>query len=258
MKPRHQWILHLLEQNQEADLRTLVRALDASEATIRRDLDELENAGRIVRTFGGARIAPPRPLTDQVFGDRTLQMRREKQWIARAAAALVKPGMMVALDSGTTAWTVARELKEKTPLTILTVGLAPVEELGGVPGITIFLVGGRFLLENLSFVSADTVESLQHYRADIAFVGLHGLIPSEGAFSANRVGADVGAALSRCANRRVIVADHSKIGVSAPYLILPPQQIDTFVTDSDVPAKLRQALAKEPYEVIYAEKPKLT
>lgn len=251
MKPRHLELLAAIEEHGELKLSRLVDMTGASEATIRRDLQKLEDAGCLVRTFGGARMPPARSLLDQLFGKRTLHMRRQKQAIAKAAAALVSPGMMVALDAGTTAWHVARQLKGKAPLTVITSGLAPLEELGNVPGITIFLVGGRYLPNDLSFMSAETVESLQRFHADIAFVGFEALNNGRGAFSISRAGAGVGSAVASCANRRVLVGDSSKFGASAPYLIVQPDQIDTIITDDGVDATICQRLTQEPYKVIY-------
>ena len=259
MKPRHSKLLATIEEHREVKLSGLVKTTGASEATIRRDLQELEEAGHIVRTFGGAKIAPSQSLVGQAFGRRTLLMRREKQAIAKAAADLVQPGMMVALDAGTTAWHVAQQLKSKAPLTVITCALAPLEELGNVPGITIFLVGGRYLPKDLSFMSAETVNSLQRFHADISFVGFEALQHGRGVFSTSRDGAGVGAAMAGCGNRRVLVGDSSKFGASAPFIIVQPNQIDTVITDDGVDADSRRHLAQEPYRVIYAsaEKEKL-
>lgn len=251
MKTRHQTLLSAIAENREVKLSKLVKSTGASEATIRRDLLELEKAGRVVRTFGGARMAPARSLVEQAFGTRTLHMRRQKEAIARAAAELVEPGMVVALDAGTTAWHIARQLKTKAPLTVITSALAPLEELGNVPGITLYLVGGRYLPNDLSFMSAETVESLQRFHADIAFVGFEALNFGRGAFSTSRAGAGVGAAVASCGNRRVLAGDSSKFEASAPYLIAQPNQIDTVITDDGVDPAIRQRLIQEPYRVIY-------
>lgn len=252
MKSRHLIILTMIEEQREVKLADLLQSTGVSEATIRRDLHRLEADGRIARTLGGARVAPSRSLVDQAFGNRTLHMRRKKEAIAAAAAELVRPGMLVALDAGTTAWHVARKLKAKSPLTILTSALAPLEELGNVPGITIFLVGGRYLPQDLSFMSADTVESLQRFHADIAFVGFEAFDYGRGAFGTSRAGAGVGAAVAGCANRRVLVGDYTKFSATAQYLIVSPNQIDILITDNAVNNNIRQQLAQEPYEVIYA------
>jgi len=179
LKRRHQSLLQFLEKVGEADLAVLTRELEASESTIRRDLQTLEAEGLLVRTFGGARLAPHQSLVQLIFGKRTLERLQEKRWVARVAAELVQPGMVVALDCGSTVWHLARALRGKGPLTILTSGLAPLEELADVKGMTIQLIGGRFKLENLSFVAADTVENVKRLHADIAFIGVDSLVPGE-------------------------------------------------------------------------------
>jgi len=251
LKRRHRSLLQFLEQVGEADLGVLTGELEASESTIRRDLQTLEAEGLLVRTFGGARLAPHQSLVQLIFGKRTLERLQEKRWVARVAAELVEPGMVVALDCGSTVWHLARALRGKGPLTIITAGLAPLEELADVNGMTIQLVGGRFKLENLSFVAADTVENVKQFNADIAFIGVDSLVPGEGAFADSRVGSEIGAALASCADRRVVVTDHTKFDSSAPYPILPPSQIDTVVTDAKLDKKTRVRFSKEPYKLIY-------
>ena len=251
MKPRHLSLLAAVEKHREVTLSRLVKTTGASEATIRRDLQELEGAGRIIRTFGGARMAPARSLVEQAFGNRSLPMRRQKQAIARAAAELVEPGMTVALGAGSTVWLVARELRAKAPLTVVTHALTPLEELGGVPGVTLSLVGGRYLPSDVCFISAETVSNLQSFHADIAFVGFSALNHGRGVFSTSRDGVGAGAAVASCANLRVLVGDSSKFEASAPYLILPPNEIDTVITDDGVDSAIRQQLIQEPYRVIY-------
>ena len=252
MKSRHLELLAAIEKHREIKLSRLVETTGASETTIRRNIRELENAGRVIRTFGSVRMAPSQSLVEQIFSNRAQQMHLQKQAIAKEAAALVQPGMMVAIDAGSTAWYVARLLKTKAPLTVITSAIAPLEELGNIPGITFFLVGGRYLPENLSFMSADTVDKFQQIHADIAFVGFEALNCGRGAFGASRAGANVGAVIAGCANRRILVGDSSKIEASMPFLIVQPDQIDVVITDDGVDAKIRQQLTQEPYKMIYA------
>ncbi len=79
LKHRHRELLRCLENIGELDLVSLKQELNASESTIRRDLQVLEQEGLLVRTFGGARLAPHKSLVQLIFGDRTLEMLREKR-----------------------------------------------------------------------------------------------------------------------------------------------------------------------------------
>jgi DeoR/GlpR family transcriptional regulator of sugar metabolism len=249
---RRERLVTLLEQRGEVELTALVRELAVSEATLRRDLAVLQREGRLARTFGGARSVPPPSLVARTFGEKRAHMQAAKEAIAREAAKLVEPGMVVALDSGTTAWRIAAALKDKAPLTILTSALAPLEELGAVPGISIHLVGGRFHLDNLDFTGTMTVEGYRQLHADFAFVGADSFLPGKGAFSLDENGAAVASAIARSADRRVVVMDHSKFNAKCCCLVLAAADINCLITDDGVSEQVRSGLQAEPFKLILA------
>lgn len=252
MTKRHKQILEILKFSGNADVETLVQILGVSEPTVRRDLTALENKGCLIRTFGGAQRLPEKSLVANFFGDRLSRMWEEKLWIARAAVAMVKPGMIVALDNGSTVQYVASALREKGPLTVITMGLAPIEELGADKNITIHMIGGRFHLNNLAFVGPATIDEFKKHKADVAFIGMDSYIPHKGAFTPDRMGSEIALALAECANQRVCVCDHTKFNNHARYLALNPAHIDTLITDAGTASEIREQLDKEPFDVIYA------
>ena len=246
-------LLAMLRERGEAGVAAMCESLAVSEATVRRDLAALESAGRVVRTFGGARLAAESSLLERTFGQKRQKMRREKEAIAREAAGLVSPGMTVALDSGTTVWRVAAALKDKVPLTIVTTALAAVEELGAVGGMSIFCTGGRFRQDNLDFVGPAAVAAFARLRADIAFVGGDGLLIGKGLYSADQESAADLSALGDCSQRRVAVLDHTKVGARGMFLGLPQERIDCVITDWGVDADARRALEAQGVRLIVAE-----
>lgn len=251
---RRRRLIAILDERGEQDVPTLVRELKVSEATLRRDLLSMEQSGQLVRTFGGARLLEPTSLVTRTFGEKRTRMRPEKECIARAAAELVEPDMIVALDSGTTVWRVAAALKEKSPLTILTSALAPLEELGAIPDITIHLVGGKFRLDNLDFTGTATVDGYRNLHADIAFFGVDSFLPGKGAFSLDESSAAVASAVARCADRRVAVLDHTKLNAKGCCLILASGEIDCLVTDSGIGHQTRSKLKSEPFKLILTDR----
>jgi len=249
-RQRQERLLTLLDQQGELELASLVSKLDASEATLRRDLTALEEQGLLVRTFGGARSIRSSSLVARTFTEKQRQMRKEKESIAVAAAGLVTPGMVVALDSGTTAWRIAVALREKAPLTIVTTALAAVEELGPLPGMKVELAGGTFRPANLDFVGPAAIERLGTLQADLAFVGVDSLVAGRGGFSADAGSAAVAAALARCAQRTVVVMDHSKFDAQGCHLVVAAKDMDYLITDAGISAKMRARLAGEPYKLL--------
>src|SRR5208283_2492408 len=99
MKTRQEQLISLLEERGEIGVERLVELLNVSEATVRRDLTVLQDAGVLVRTFGAARLVKEVSLVARTFNARRESQRAEKERIAQMAAQLVQPGMSVALDS---------------------------------------------------------------------------------------------------------------------------------------------------------------
>ena len=180
-------------------------------------------------------------------------MRKEKEQIARKAANLIKPGMVVAIDSGTTAWRLAAALKDKAPLKIITSALAVFEELGAVEGISIFCTGGKFRAQNLDFVGASTIESFKKLHADIAFFGADSMIPGRGAYSLDEQSADVASAIASVADVKVLLADHSKINSHGCFQMLSADEIDHFITDNVIDAGIKEELEQSHCGLIIAD-----
>ena len=137
---RMSYVLELLQTQPVVSVAGLARVFAVSEVTIRSDLASLARQGRVVRTRGGART----PHRAEVAFDLRLRVReREKGAIARAAAAIVGEGETIALDSSTTAYYLARELREKPALVVVTNGVRAATALAGAPGVSVIVPGGR-------------------------------------------------------------------------------------------------------------------
>jgi DeoR family fructose operon transcriptional repressor len=245
---RKKKILKCLQNENELKVSDLVALTGASIATVRRDLQELEKDNLIVRTFGGVRAVDQKSLVARTFEQRSSLQSLEKQRIAAAAAQLVTPGMTIAIDSGTTCMYFAAALKGKAPLRIITSALAVIETLGGVPGMEINLVGGKFRLENLDFYGAVSINTFKQFHVDIAFMGCDALLPANGAFSHDQESAAISQAMGSRATERVLLCNSSKIGTSGAFLAFAPEEIDKIVTD-----RSNDSLTSAGYDVITAE-----
>jgi DeoR family transcriptional regulator of aga operon len=245
---RRQKILEYLGTHSEAKVPQLVELTGAAVATIHRDLLLMESQNELVRTHGGVRAVDQPSLVERTFEQRIRQNHLEKLAIATAAARLVKPGMTIVIDSGTTCWSLASLLKTKTPLRIITSALAVIESLGSVRDIEINLVSGRFRVDNLDFYGALSVDTFRQFHADMAFLGCDGLLPKRGAFSHDAESAAISHAMSECAAESVLLCDSSKIGKGSSFLVLSPKQISTIVTDKPI-----QELQEAEYRVIVAK-----
>lgn len=249
---RHKKVLELLKSHGQLGNAMLLDALGCSEATLRRDLAALEHAGKVVRMFGGAKLPETASLVERTFEHKRRQCSRQKETIAKIAAQMVEPGMTVALDSGTTIWRIAAAIKDKGPLIVLTNALAAVEELGPVEGVQLHLAGGVFAIENLDFRGPSVVEMFQQAHVDIAFIAADSFIPGKGAFSVSESTAAVAHAMAACADKVVLVLDHTKIYARGHRQILPVDGIDCLITDSGVSSEDRAIMENEPYKLLIA------
>jgi DeoR/GlpR family transcriptional regulator of sugar metabolism len=253
MRERHKQLIRLLNEKGEIDIDTMVELLKASPATVRRDLAELHEKNLITRTLGGARLNNPNSLVMKNFEEKRKHQRAEKEHIAEKASEMVKPGMTIAIDSGTTTWRFASFLKEKEPLTIFTTALAVLEELGAVSGMSILCVGGNFRLKNLDFIGSGAISAFKDLHADLAFIGADSVILGKGIYALDAESAYLAAAIAGCADRTIVVADHSKFNSRGSYQILPENKISGIITDSGLPRDIIRKTSAAPYKLIVAD-----
>lgn len=169
---RRDRLLEELRRSRAAGVAELRRALGVSPATLRRDLEALAAQGRVRRVHGGALSVESR-LEEPLFEDKTALAARQKQRIARAALALVKPGEAVYLDGGSTVLELARLLRDRTDLTVVTNSLRAMLELSG-SGPRVISVGGDLRRLSQTLVGPLTDPVLGELRLDKAFMGAIG------------------------------------------------------------------------------------
>src|ERR1700743_1234842 len=134
-------IVQMLKVNTSASIGEIAETFHVSQMTIRRDIQKLVEAGQVIRIPGGARIEHWRGA-ERSFFDRLQKMSPAKRSIGTAASALLNDGESVVLDSGTTTLYVARELRTRKNVVVITFSLAVLEELTSAGGIRVGLTGG--------------------------------------------------------------------------------------------------------------------
>lgn len=204
-------ILALLERDGECSIDALAERFSVSGMTIRRDLQELSDAGRVIRTHGAA--APAQRISFEFrFLERARQCAAEKEQIAGIAATLIKPGHSVLLDSSTTTLAIARLLPAIGDLTVVTTSLPIASELFGRDGIEVIILGGSLSKDSPDLSGMLTNNNLNLIRADIAFIGADAIDESGHIYNSSP---DLGLMLQRMAgsaDRVYAVADHTKVG----------------------------------------------
>jgi DeoR/GlpR family transcriptional regulator of sugar metabolism len=242
-RQRQERILDQLRRHGGVRVSELVRLLDVSDMTVRRDIETLARRGLLERVHGGATALGGRSSEEPSFAAKSALAREQKIAIARAAAALVGDRESVAISAGTTTLTVARELLPRTDLTVVT-NSPPVADLmhdPARPDRTVVLVGGVRTPSN-ALVGPVAVAALRTLHVDTLLLGVHGFTEQAGLTTPNLLEGETGRALVASARRVVVAADHTKWGVVGLSTIAELGRVDVLVTDSGISADARHSL----------------
>jgi DeoR/GlpR family transcriptional regulator of sugar metabolism len=229
-------ILKEMRQNGSVSVEALSEKLDVSLATVRRDLQELEEKGLLRRTHGGA--MPIEPLIyeafrhDRSFQDQVGSFAEEKRRIAHAASELVSPGDTVALTAGTTTTEVIRSLHALSAITVVTNTVNVAMELSKRKDINVFVTGGHLRGDWFSLVGPAAVATVRGFFVDVLFIGVNGIDAERGLTCFNADEAEINNAMVQQAKKKIVVADHSKLGVVANWRICPTEAVDMLITDN--------------------------
>ena len=226
----------------------LSRHFRISQVTIRKDLDLLQTQGRVHRTHGGALPALESALEDPSLREKEKLHRKEKLQIAAAAAAMVREGQVVILDSGTTTTAIARALRRFERLTIVTNAVNISAELSG-SSLEVILTGGSLRKNSFSLVGPIAEETLRRLNADILFLGVDGIDVHYGLSTPNLLEAKVNRAMMDIARVTVAVCDSSKFGRRSLSSIAPLSAVHRLITDRAVPKADLGALKKTGVQV---------
>jgi DeoR/GlpR family transcriptional regulator of sugar metabolism len=232
-------ILRHLQQHGSVTVEELSAKLAVSPITIRRDLDRLESQGALRRTHGGA--IPIEPLFYEAFRDDSSfqeQIDRnisEKRRIALAAAELIEEGDTIGLTSGTTAMLVVRNIPSGTRVTVVTNTVNVAMELSKRKDIDVFVTGGHLRGNWFSLVGPAAQHAASQIFLDKVFIGVNGIDVERGCTCYNPDEAGIDGVLVRQARKKIVVADHTKLGVVTTSLICPLSAIDILITDVKAP-----------------------
>ncbi|MBY5312983.1 DeoR family transcriptional regulator [Rhizobium leguminosarum] len=230
-----------LYANGFSTIQALADAIGASLATVRRDLQILEQEGAIDRVHGGARIAEGSSV-EVAFQEREKRHLSAKRAIATAAYDLLHPRTAIFLDAGTTVLQLARLVRiNPMPLRIFTNGLTVAQEFLNIPNLEVVLLGGQLRSENASLVGPQAEAMLETLWFDQLFLGASAISSDGAIYSVDSAEASLNRRmLARSANRFVL-ADSSKFGTTATYKVAP---LDTakVITDSGLSRHWREEL----------------
>jgi len=249
---RGQKILKILEMNPGIRVPELSESLGVSEATIRRDLDKLEDSGQVKRVHGGALLIeqgvyePPVLLRIDELAD-------EKRRIGRTAANLIQSGDSVFIGSGTTTLEVANNLKGKKNLAVVTNALTILNALAQLDGIQVISTGGLLRASELSFIGHISELALGEVRVDKVIIGIPAIDIEVGLTNDYLPEVMTDRAIINMAAELVVVADHSKFGKAASAYLAPIERIHTLVTDEKTDKVILEKMRQLGITIVIAE-----
>ncbi len=249
---RQQYILEILRQEFTVRSSQLSESLNVSEMTIRRDLDALERSGMVERTYGGAVYRQERIATKFHYKSSIKENLKEKQQIARKAAAMIEPNDVIFLGEGTTAALIIRYLEAGLPCTVFTNNLGVTTEANGTSAEIIFL-GGTYNPATNALAGPLTMEMIRQVNATKVFFGADALSLSAGMTTPDFEIAVIDRTMIKYTHGRVIVmANHTKFGLVAQMSIVPLKQIDVLITNRKIPEDFQKELDSLGVQIIIA------
>lgn len=250
-RQRHDQIAAAVQASGRARVLDLSEDLGVSEMTVRRDLEELEAQGLLVRVHGGAISTRSRSF-EPGFAARSRQNVDVKRRIGTAAAALIRDGETVILDAGTTTLHVAQALRPDIQLRAMALSLQIADVLADLPNLTLMMPGGTVRPRERSMIGAMTIATFERLAFDTVVLTSGGVDVTEGVTEYDVDDAETKRAALRSARRTIVVADATKLGAVAFVRLCPVADVDILVTDRSASPTHVAALRDAGVEVILA------
>jgi DeoR/GlpR family transcriptional regulator of sugar metabolism len=227
-------IIALLNEKRSLLVQEMAANLCVTEETIRRDLKELEGLGLLIRTHGGA------VLVDESKAEVSLALREGiniagKDLIGKAAARMVNDGDTIILDASTSALFVAKHLKDKQAITVITNAEKVVFELSGLDEVTIISTGGTLRHKSLSYVGRAAEDALSKYYANKVFFSCKGLALNRGLTDSNEQEAEIRRTMMKNSEQTIFLCDYTKFGKVGYVNTASFEDIDMILVDQPLP-----------------------
>lgn len=254
---RYKKITELLKQSDVVKVTELVRVLNVSVDTVRRDLENLEKKGQLKRVHGGAVLVAD--YGDKLsFPFREFKFKEEKAELAALACTFVSEGQAIALNAGTTNIEMARKLADSFErLTVITNGLRIVDCFSGKPGFTVIVPGGMLDHGEHALYGKTCEEQIAGYNIDIAFIAINALSLEKGLTDFRIHETGVIHAMMHAARKKIVVADSSKFEKVSYVNVCPLAEIDMIATDSKIGADMIESYRREGIRIISGESDQL-
>ena len=249
---RFKYILDWLESQEHITISEIAKKCQVSEITVRRDLDELERQGFLIRTHGGAiRNKPIENLFS--FDNKMTRNLEEKNEICRYAARLIKDHDIIFIDCGTTVYHLVQYINKSLNIRVITNSLPVVSKLIQYSNIRVSLIGGELDHERKALYGGMTESMLLRFRASKAFVGAGGISLVHGISSNDEKEAIITSKISESTNEVILLCDSSKFEHVAFYTYAPITMPNLIITDNRLDSKILNKYRENKINIVLAE-----
>ncbi len=249
---RRNEILLKLQEERKVVVSDLSQQYNVTEETIRRDLEKLENEGLAKKTYGGA-VLNDSFNTDLPYTVRKKANVESKQRIAEVIAAMIEDGDHLILDASSTALFIAKRMKDKKNITVITNSVEILLELSDRNGWKILSTGGRLKEGGLALVGYQAERMVSTFHVDYAIFSCKGMDQERGLTDANESDAQIKKMIVKAAKKSILAVDHSKFDKISFTQVCELSEIDMVVTDKKPSESWKQTLASAGIELVCPE-----
>lgn len=249
---RRKQILEQVHKDKKVIVSELSKQFHVSEETIRRDLEKLADEGHVIKSYGGAVINEIGSI-DLPFNVRWKSNSVGKQKIADLISHEIQDGEHIFLDASTTAVFIAKNIKNKQHLTVITNSIENLLELSDITEWDIISTGGSLKAGSMSFLGIRAAESIQTYNADKVFLSCKGLDIEKGVTEGNDEASSIKQSMIQSAKKVYLTVDSSKFDRVAFSKTCPLSRLDVVVTDQKPEQRWMDAFEKNGVQCIYPE-----
>lgn len=247
---RRTMIEHIIAESKSVMVVDLAKQFDVTPETIRGDLLKLEKQGILVRTYGGATLAGASG-SELGFKERDTVNAEVKQRIGKRAAELIRNGETIFLDASTSALYLARNIKEKRGLTVITNAACVLTELADCDNIRLICTGGQYSSKNMSYSGRYAERMIrQNFAANKFFFSCRGVTLSRGLVDSTEDDAEIKRAMLERSESSIFLCDHYKLGKMGIPVIGDLECLDKFITDVRLDSEWSEALEKKDVNII--------
>lgn len=249
---RRSKIMSVLYDKRSILVQEAAASFGVTEETVRRDLKALESQGLLSRTYGGAVLA------DDTRIEAPLEIREGiniagKDSIGRYAAGMVNDGDTILLDASTSSLYVAKHIKYKKNLTVITNAERIILELSNCDDMTLISTGGILRKKSLSYVGRAAENAISNYYANKLFFSCKGFSPKRELTDSNEQESEIRKTMIRCSSQVIFLCDHTKFDKVGYVNTAKLSDISTIITDAPLPDTWAEFLAGSPVRIELAK-----